>query len=51
MGNLLIKGGSNKEIQTIKEFEDNVEIITEVEVLKPYLELTNSKGDILYRNF
>ena len=51
MGGLLIKGGSNKEIQIIKEIEDNKEIITEVEVLKPYLELTNSRGDILYRNF
>ncbi|KOR55301.1 DUF6094 domain-containing protein [Clostridium botulinum] len=51
MGNLLIKGGSNKVIQVIKETEDDKEITTEVEVLKPYLELTNSKGDILYRNF
>ncbi|MVX63713.1 hypothetical protein GKZ28_08390 [Clostridium chromiireducens] len=51
MGNLLVKGGSNKVIETRKEIEEDKEITTEVEVLKPYLELTNKRGDILYRNF
>lgn len=51
MGNLLIKGGNNKVIETRTEVEDNVEVLTEYEVLKPYIELTNQKGDILYRNF
>lgn len=51
MGNLLVKGGSNKVIETKVEKEDNKEIVTEFEVLKPYLELTNKRGDILYRNF
>lgn len=51
MGGLLIKGGSNKVIEVIKETDDNKEIVTEVEVLKPYIELTNRNGDILYRNF
>lgn len=51
MGNLLIKGGSNKVIETRVEQDDEKETITEYEVLKPYLELTNKKGDILYRNF
>ncbi|WP_315069181.1 DUF6094 domain-containing protein [uncultured Clostridium sp.] len=51
LGNLLIKGGSNKVIETQKEEEEDKEITTEVEVLKPYIELTNSRGDILYRNF
>jgi hypothetical protein len=51
MGNLLVKGGSNKEIERRVEQEEGKEVITEFEVLKPYLELTNKKGDILYRNF
>lgn len=51
IGNLLVKGGSNKVIEVIKTTEDFKEIVTEVEVLKPYLELTNRRGDILYRNF
>lgn len=51
MGNLLVKGGSNKVIEIRKEIEDDKKITTEVEVLKPYLELTNKRGDILYRNF
>lgn len=51
MGNLLVKGGSNKVIETRVEKEADKEVITEFEVLKPYLELTNKRGDILYRNF
>ncbi|UYZ38986.1 DUF6094 domain-containing protein (plasmid) [Clostridium beijerinckii] len=51
MGGLLVKGGSNKVIETRKEVEEDKDVITEVEVLKPYLELTNKRGDILYRNF
>lgn len=51
MGNLLVKGGCNKVIETIKEDDDDKETITEFEVLKPYIELTNKVGDILYRNF
>ena len=51
MGNLLIKGGSNKVIETKVEKDGDKEITTEIEVLKPYLELTNSRGEILYRNF
>lgn len=51
LGNLLIRGGANKVIekQIVKEEGKETEISTEV--LKPFVELTNKNGDILYKNF
>lgn len=51
MGNLLIRGGSNKLIETKVIKEDGKETTIETEVLKPFLEITNKQGDILYKNF
>lgn len=49
---LLVKGGSLKELITSTEVEDDgTEVITDTEVLKPYIEITNKLGDILYKNF
>lgn len=51
MGNLLIRGGANKVIETevIEEFGKETTIQTEV--LKPFVEITNKNGDILYKDF
>lgn len=49
--NLLVKGGVLKEIIIQNVEEDDKKITTEIEVLKPYLELTNKNGDILFKNF
>lgn len=49
--NLLVKGGVLKEIVIQNAEEDGKKITTEIEVLKPYLELTNKNGDILFKNF
>lgn len=51
MGDLLIKGGANKEVQKEIIKEDGKETEVETEVLKPYIEITNKAGDILYKDF
>lgn len=52
MGNLLVTGGSNKVIEvTVSEDEKGNEITTETEVLKPFIELTNKNGDIIFKDF
>lgn len=51
MGNLLIKGGANKVIETEVINEIGKETTIQTEVLKPYIEITNKRGDILYKNF
>lgn len=51
MGNLLIRGGANKVIETEVISEKNKESTIQTEVLKPFVEITNKNGDILYKNF
>lgn len=52
MGDLLVTGGSNKIIQKSSEFDDKgLETVTETEILKPFIELTNKNGDIVYKDF
>lgn len=51
MGDLLIKGGSNKVIEKKEVVEEGKTTIINTEVLKPYFELTNKKGDILFKEF
>lgn len=51
MGNLLIKGGANKIIETEVIEEEGKETTVETEVLKPYIEITNKNGDIIYKDF
>ena len=50
MGNLLIKGGSikSKEVKVIKEEGKTTTVTTDV--IKPYLELTNKEGLILFKD-
>ncbi|MDU2121913.1 MAG: DUF6094 domain-containing protein [Clostridium celatum] len=52
MGNLLIRGGANKVIE-VKVIEEDwgKETTIETEVLKPFVEITNKNGDILYKDF
>lgn len=51
MGNLLIRGGANKVIETEVINEIGKETTIQTEVLKPFVEITNKNGDILYKNF
>lgn len=52
MGDLLIHGGSNKVIKEQIDYDDEGrEIKIETEVLQPYIEITNSDGDIMYKDF
>lgn len=51
LGNLLIRGGANKVIEKSVRKEDSKEIETSTEVLKPFIEITNKAGDILYKDF
>ena len=51
MGNLLIKGGANKIIETEVIKEEGKETTVQTEVLKPYIEITNKNGDIIYKDF
>lgn len=52
MGDLLVTGGSNKIIKRdISIDEKGLETIIQTEMLKPFIELTNKKGDIVYKDF
>lgn len=50
-GNLLIRGGANKILESSVSIEDGKEVTTYTEILKPFIELTNRKGEILYKDF
>lgn len=51
MGDLLIRGGANKVIEISQTKEDDKTVTTSTEVIKPFIELTNKNGDILFREF
>lgn len=52
MGDLLIHGGSNKIVKEVIDYDDEGrEIKIETEVLQPYIEITNSNGDIMHKDF
>ncbi len=51
LGDLLIKGGSNKKIKTEVIEEVGKTTTIQTEVLEPFLEITNKVGDIYYKNF
>lgn len=52
MGDLLVAGGSNKIVVANSTFDDKgLETITETQMLKPFIELTNKNGDIMYKDF
>ncbi|MCK9470665.1 MAG: DUF6094 domain-containing protein [Bacilli bacterium] len=49
IGDVLIKGGTNKVIDTIITKENNVEITTEIEKVLPYVEVTSASGETFIR--
>lgn len=51
MGNLLIRGGVYKEVVKNSVEENSEELITETEVIKPFLEINNKNGDIIFKDF
>ena len=52
MDNLLVRGGIKKEVVTeVTVNEDGTEVTIETEALKPYIELTNKNGDIVFKDF
>lgn len=51
MGNFLIKGGTIKQINTEVVEEANRTETIETEILKPFIEITNAKGDIVFKDF
>lgn len=52
MGDLLVTGGSNKVIDRQSIFDDKgLETIIETQMLKPFIELTNKNGDIMFKDF
>lgn len=51
MGDLLIRGGANKEIVTQLIKEDEKETTIETETIKPFIEITNKIGEIVYKDF
>ncbi|MBO8161703.1 MAG: hypothetical protein H0Z24_08710 [Thermosipho sp. (in: Bacteria)] len=48
-GNVLIAGGSQKVIEVHEVEEDDKIVITEVEKIVPFIEITNARGDILLK--
>lgn len=51
LGSVLVKGGTVKEIVEETIEEDNSTTVVATEVLKPYLEITNKNGDLIYKVF
>lgn len=49
-GGVLVEGGSHKVIETQVEDEGDKMVTTEVEVIKPYIEITNATGDIIFKD-
>lgn len=51
MGNVLIRGGSNKVIEIVEVDEGDKTITEEIEVMKPFIEITNKNGDIIFKDY
>lgn len=51
LGDLLIRGGANKVLEKTQIEENGKTIETLTEILKPFIEITNKAGDILYKDF
>lgn len=47
---VLIEGGSYKAVVVTEEEDGDKHITTETEVIKPYIEITNSRGDVLFKD-
>lgn len=51
MGDFLVKGGSNKVINSEVEDDENKTTTIKTEIIKPFIEITNKVGDIVYKDF
>jgi len=51
MGDVLIRGGSNKVTDIIQTDDDDKTTTEEIEVIKPFIEITNKSGDIIYKDY
>lgn len=50
MGNVLVEGGSYKKIHKIETTDGDKDITEEIEIISPYIEITNKSGDIIFKD-
>ena len=53
LGDLLVRGGTNKIIKEIKSTDDKTGVVTveHLEVFRPFIDITNKNGDAYYKEF